>query len=135
MPPRLRKWNRPRRNQPEVNVWRRRREAAVHGVHIGDENLQRVCRAARRRCGSKHPDTDADDNQEGHDEHGYGMTDRAHHAARNEYRVVLATMPFPANPMETKTGLLRPGTFTLRTRMEYAGEVAGHAVRPWRSRQ
>ncbi len=49
--------------------------------------------------------------------------------------MVLATMPFPAKPMETKTGLSRPGTFTLRTRMEYAGEVAGHAVKPCRTRQ
>ena len=49
--------------------------------------------------------------------------------------MVLATMPFPASPMETKTALSRTGTLTLRTRMEYAGEVAGHAVRPWRSRQ
>ncbi len=32
--------------------------------------------------------------------------------------MVLATLPFPVNPMETKTGLSRPGTFTLRTRME-----------------
>ena len=30
------------------------------------------------------------------------------HAARNEYRTVRATMPFPVNPMETHTGLLRP---------------------------
>ena len=49
--------------------------------------------------------------------------------------MVLATIPFPANPMETKTGLSRPGPFTLRTRMEYAGEVAGQAVRPWRTKQ
>jgi hypothetical protein len=37
--------------------------------------------------------------------------------------------------METYTGLLRPGTVTLRTRIEYAGEVAGQAVRPPRLRQ
>jgi len=49
--------------------------------------------------------------------------------------MVRATMPFPANPMETYTGCLCPGTVTLRTRMEYAGKVAGHAARPWRSRQ
>ena len=49
--------------------------------------------------------------------------------------MVLATMPFPANPMDTYTGSLRPGTVTLRTRIEYAGDVAGHAVRPLRSRQ
>ncbi len=49
--------------------------------------------------------------------------------------MVLATMPFPTNPMETNTGLSRPGTFTLSTRMEYVGEVAGQAVRPWRSKQ
>jgi hypothetical protein len=42
----------------------------------------------------------------------------AHHAARNEYRMVLATMPFPASPMETYTGFERPGTVSLRTRME-----------------
>jgi hypothetical protein len=29
---------------------------------------------------------------------------------RNEYRMVLATMPLPASPMDTKTGLARPGT-------------------------
>jgi hypothetical protein len=57
------------------------------------------------------------------------------HAARTEYRMVLAIIPFPTNPMETNTGLSRPGTFTLRTRMESAGEVAGHDVRPWRSKQ
>jgi hypothetical protein len=55
------------------------------------------------------------------------MPEGVHHAARNEYRMVLAVIPFPANPMETRTGLLRPGTVTLRTRMEYAGEVAGQA--------
>ena len=27
------------------------------------------------------------------------------HAARNEYRVVLATVPLPASPIETKSGL------------------------------
>jgi hypothetical protein len=37
--------------------------------------------------------------------------------ARNEYRIVLATMPFPAIPMDTYTGLERPGTVTLRNRM------------------
>jgi hypothetical protein len=36
----------------------------------------------------------------------------------SEYRIVLATMPFPASPMETYTGFERPGTVTLRTRME-----------------
>ena len=49
--------------------------------------------------------------------------------------MTLATMPFPASPMEKKTGLSRPGTFTLRTRMENAGEVAGHDVRPCRTKQ
>jgi hypothetical protein len=39
-------------------------------------------------------------------------------AALNEYRMVLATMPFPAKPMETNTGFERPGTVTLRTRIE-----------------
>ena len=46
------------------------------------------------------------------------MVNRPHHAARSEYKMVLATMPLPANPMEKKSGLSRPGTFTLRTRME-----------------
>jgi hypothetical protein len=55
--------------------------------------------------------------------------------ARSEYRIVLATMPLPAKPMETYTGLERPGTVTLRRSIEYAGEVAGQAVRPWRARQ
>jgi hypothetical protein len=36
----------------------------------------------------------------------------------SEYRIVLATMPFPARPMETYTGFERPGTVTLRTRIE-----------------
>jgi hypothetical protein len=39
-------------------------------------------------------------------------------AARSEYRMVRATTPFPANPMETYTGCLCPGTVTLRTRIE-----------------
>jgi hypothetical protein len=56
-------------------------------------------------------------------------------AARNEYKTVLATIPFPANPMETKTGIERPGTRTLGISIEYAGEVAGQAVKPWRTRQ
>jgi hypothetical protein len=49
--------------------------------------------------------------------------------------MVLAIRPFPANPMDTYTCFERPGTVTLRTRMEYAGDVAGQAVRPWRLRQ
>ena len=56
------------------------------------------------------------------------------YAARSEYRIVLATMPLPARPMGTYTGF-DPGTVTLRTRIEYIGEVAGQAVRPCRSRQ
>ena len=39
--------------------------------------------------------------------------------------MVLATMPFPASPMDTKSGLSRPGTATLKTRIGYPGEVAG----------
>ena len=31
-------------------------------------------------------------------------------------------MPSPASPMDTYTGFERPGTVTLRTRIEYAGE-------------
>jgi hypothetical protein len=65
---------------------------------------------------------------------GLGIV-RVGDAARNEYRMALATMPLPAKPMEKKTGLSRPGTFTRTTSIEYAGEVAGHAVRPWRTRQ
>jgi hypothetical protein len=34
------------------------------------------------------------------------------------YRIVLAIIPFPANPMDTMTGVERPGTVTRRTRME-----------------
>jgi hypothetical protein len=49
--------------------------------------------------------------------------------------MVLATMPLPANPIETNTGFERPGTVSLSTRIEYAGELAGQAVRPLRSRQ
>jgi predicted ribonuclease YlaK len=37
--------------------------------------------------------------------------------------------------METYTVFGCPGTLTLRTRIEYAGDVAGQAVRPWRLRQ
>ena len=44
--------------------------------------------------------------------------------------VVLATTPFPANPMETKTGLSRPGTFTLRTRMECGDDLTRTYVPP-----
>ena len=46
-------------------------------------------------------------------------------ADRRLCRIVLATTPFPASPMDTYTGLERPGTVTLMTRMEYLGEVAG----------
>ena len=52
------------------------------------------------------------------------------YAARNEYKIVLAIMPFPASPMDTYTGFERPGTVTLRTRMEYGGEVAGKLRHP-----
>ena len=77
----------------------------------------------------------ADQDRHGHDEQRDWVVNRPHHAALTESKMVLATLPFPAKPMETKTGLSRPGTFTLSTRMEYAGEVAGHAVKPWRTRQ
>jgi len=57
-------------------------------------------------------------------------------AARdNEYKIVRATIPFPARPMLTSSGVEGPGTVTLRTRIEYAGVVAGQAVKPWRLRQ
>jgi len=47
-----------------------------------------------------------------------GERHRGHHATLNEYRIVLAIMPFPAKPMDTYTGFERPGTVTLRTRIE-----------------
>jgi hypothetical protein len=65
---------------------------------------------------------------------GLGVV-RVGDAVLNEYRIVLAVMPLLAKPMEKKTGLSRPGTFTLRTRMEYAGELAGQVVRPCRTKQ
>jgi hypothetical protein len=37
---------------------------------------------------------------------------------RGRQQMVRATTPFPANPMETYTGCLCPGTVTLRTRIE-----------------
>jgi hypothetical protein len=77
---------------------------------------QPVGRLVDRGC--EHSDADADHDQDGHDEHGDGVGDPPLQAARNEYRIVLATRPFPANPMETKAGLVRPGTFTRRTRIE-----------------
>ena len=46
--------------------------------------------------------------------------------------MALATVPFLPKPIEKKTGLSRPETFTLTTRIEYAGEVVGHDVRPCR---
>jgi hypothetical protein len=33
--------------------------------------------------------------------------------------------------MDTNTGFKRVGTVTLSTSIEYAGDVAGQAVRPW----
>ena len=59
-----------------------------------------------------YPGGDHDDDD--HDNRGDGMP--AHHAARREYKMVRATIPFPARPMETITGLDRPGTLTLTTR-------------------
>ena len=40
-------------------------------------------------------------------------------AARNEYKIVLATVPFPASPMDTTTGFARRGTTTFSTRIKY----------------
>ena len=34
------------------------------------------------------------------------------YTACSEYRIVLATMPLPANPIDTRTGSSRPGTVT-----------------------
>ena len=39
------------------------------------------------------------------------------HPARSEHRMVLATIPLPANPMDTNTGVARPGTVTRSNRM------------------
>ena len=47
------------------------------------------------------------------------MTEPAHHATRSESAIVLATMPFPANPMDGYTGFERPGTITSTTSIEY----------------
>jgi hypothetical protein len=73
------------------------------------------------------------DEREGGELGGEGGLSR--HAALSEYRIVRATIPFPARPMETSTGVLRPGTVSLRTRIEYAGEVAKAAVEKVRSRR
>ena len=62
-------------------------------------------------------------------EHHDGVFELADHAARNEYRIVLAMIPFPANPMDTNTGLARPGTVTRRSRMLYSGVLLGHTLR------
>ena len=40
------------------------------------------------------------------------------HAALKEYKTVRATMPLPASPIDTCTGLECPGTVTSRTRIE-----------------
>jgi hypothetical protein len=89
----------------------------------------------RRHGDSKYPDSHTDDCENDEDEDGDRVAKFPHHAARSEYKMVLATVPFPARPIEKKTGLSRPGTFTLRTRMEYAGELAGQVVRPCRTKQ
>jgi hypothetical protein len=44
--------------------------------------------------------------------------DDSHPVGRKLYRIVLATTPVPAKPMDTITGLGRPGTLTRRTRTE-----------------
>ena len=44
--------------------------------------------------------------------------------------MALATISLPAKPMDKYTGLLPPGTVTLNANIEYAGDVAGQAVRP-----
>jgi hypothetical protein len=40
------------------------------------------------------------------------MAKSPHHASLCEYKSVRATMPFPASPMDTYTGLERPGIVT-----------------------
>ena len=75
-------------------------------------------RVSRRQGDSKYPDSRTDDCEHDDDEDGDRMAKSPHHATRSEYRMVLATMPFPASPMETYTGFERPGTVTLRTRIE-----------------
>jgi hypothetical protein len=91
--------------------------------------------SGRSWCGGRGGRATRQDHGHGHDRHSPELATRGHHARRIEYKMVRATMPFPANPMETKTGFERPGTFIRTTSIEYAGEVAGHAVKPWRTRQ
>ena len=94
-----------------------RSRRGVYGNHGDRGRLTRWCSRRRWRGGRGGRATRQD---HGHSDyrHSPELAGRGHHAGRNEYRMVLATLPFPANPMETKTGLSRPGTFTLRTRME-----------------
>jgi len=74
--------------------------------------LARDRKGSGRRRQRRVRGADADDCGHGHDQGRDGVPDRAHHAAANEYRIVLAAMPLPASPMETKTGAARPGTLT-----------------------
>jgi hypothetical protein len=47
----------------------------------------------------------------------------------DQQRVLTVTRPMPGISVDDR------GTFTLRTRIEYAGEVTGQTIRPWRLRQ
>jgi hypothetical protein len=52
------------------------------------------------------------------------MRSPPHHTARNEYRMVLATIPVPANRVGMKTGLSRPGTTTVWEMVRVAGSAS-----------
>ena len=111
-----------------------RSRRGVYHNHGGRRCLAQRC-GGRSWRGGRGGRATRQDHGHDHDHHSAELATRGHHARRNEYRMVRATVPFPANPMETKTGLSRPGTFTLTTRIEYAGELAGQAVRLCRTKQ
>jgi len=67
-----------------------------------------------------HPGGQHDEDR--HNDGGDGVP--SHHAARIEFKIVLVVMPLPARPMDTMTGLCRPGTVTLTTRTEVLGTAA-----------
>jgi hypothetical protein len=60
-----------------------------------------------------HADADAYDREHGHEEHRDWMPNLAHHAARTESKIVLATIPFRDKPISTSVGRKRPGTATI----------------------
>jgi hypothetical protein len=80
------------------------------GLGWPDRLAQGRTRNLGGRRGGNYPDADPNNGQNNDDEHGDRVVKLAHHAARNEYKIVLAIMPFPANPMDTNTVFERPGT-------------------------